>query len=742
MKGTLKTRTGALLAAALLAFPMGVQAEEALWASMPMEGSTMETAEEQETVYNSVSTHWNGTLAQPTAIKVGQEKATGFDTSSWQRTKGLYSYYGRDVWNWAQPQTMEYFVDADGRLNSASYENGQLVIRTRWSNGNLAQKRVLDLPLPLWGGFYAAPDGYYYVVVGQDNPDERSDRMVLQVLQYDANWTLCGTASFTGGYTNTFQGIFVPMDASSLEMAWQDGVLTIVTGRTMWIHDDGLHHQSNVTFKVNTRTMAPISEQSFAQPYVSHSFRQLVCTDDEATYYADHGDAYPRAVRVTRVDGGPKGNERTEANVLNIPGATGDNETGLTLDGMVLMDDTLLLTGLAVRDGNLGVTGQNNDRYDVYLTVLDTDLQQAEHYWVTEHNGATISEPRLVAVNDEQTALLYTATKGDNMTTTMLLLDEDGRATARYEYPNLALDNQSEPIVYQGAVTWLVDAQNGDDGMLYWANLPLDGKVATYPEEGYGSGVEGFVRRLYGVCLGRKPDTAGFNNWVNELRSGRISGTQAASGFVFSEEFKSKNYCNDDYVKQLYRAFMGREFDEGGLKHWVSELESGKTREEVFNGFAMSNEFGELCSKYGIQRGTAYAVPQYGTVPHGACSVCGAQDGVTAFVTRLYEVCLDRKPDAAGLNDWSKQLWDHSNTGRGVASGFIFSKEFTGKGYDDATYVEYLYKAFFGRASDAPGKADWLNRMAKGMTRQQVFDGFVGSKEFNDLCNRYGITRG
>ena len=27
--------------------------------------------------------------------------------------------------------------------------------------------------------------------------------------------------------------------------------------------------------------------------------------------------------------------------------------------------------------------------------------------------------------------------------------------------------------------------------------------------------------------------------------------------------------------------------------------------------------------------------------------------GIRAFVTRMYEVCLDREPDTDGLNDWS-----------------------------------------------------------------------------------------
>lgn len=254
--------------------------------------------------------------------------------------------------------------------------------------------------------------------------------------------------------------------------------------------------------------------------------------------------------------------------------------------------------------------------------------------------------------------------------------------------------------------------------------------------------IEQFVTRLYQVCLNREPDDAGLNDWVNRLSSGQASGVEVSYGFVFSQEFQNYNYCNTDYVKQLYRAFMGREYDQGGLDDWVGRLGTGTTREEVFNGFSQSEEFNNLCTQYGITRGDGIAVPQYGTVPRGACTVCGATDGVTAFVTRLYNICLDRNPDTDGLNDWTNGLWDHTKSGGSVAQGFIFSQEFKNKNLNDNDYVEYLYRAFFDRSADAGGKADWVSRMqTQGYSREDVFNGFVGSEEFNNLCKKYGITR-
>ena len=254
--------------------------------------------------------------------------------------------------------------------------------------------------------------------------------------------------------------------------------------------------------------------------------------------------------------------------------------------------------------------------------------------------------------------------------------------------------------------------------------------------------ISAFVTRLYETCLGRTPDKAGLESWVNVLESGREGGAQVAYNFVFSTEFKNKNYCNEDYIKLLYRAFLGREADAAGLSSWINVMESGTTREEVFNGFAMSTEFRGLCSQYGINIGSAIEVPQYGTIPSGPCSACGKEAPVKGFVTRLYQICLEREPDAAGLSSWINVLVAHQNSGRDVAYGFVFSDEFKGRNYSNTDYVKQLYRAFLGRESDPAGLESWVRLLDNGTSREEVFDGFVGSQEFTDICASYGIVRG
>ncbi|MBO4636983.1 MAG: DUF4214 domain-containing protein [Clostridiales bacterium] len=141
-----------------------------------------------------------------------------------------------------------------------------------------------------------------------------------------------------------------------------------------------------------------------------------------------------------------------------------------------------------------------------------------------------------------------------------------------------------------------------------WANLCL-----RYGIRNGGTGVPNievepnsqtidFATRLYTTCLGRNADEAGLMAWARQLANQRDTGTGAARGFFFSEEFTGQNVSNDEYVNRLYRTFMGREADEAGFSAWVAQLDSGVSREEVFDGFAQSPEFTVICASYGIIR--------------------------------------------------------------------------------------------------------------------------------------------
>jgi hypothetical protein len=57
----------------------------------------------------------------------------------------------------------------------------------------------------------------------------------------------------------------------------------------------------------------------------------------------------------------------------------------------------------------------------------------------------------------------------------------------------------------------------------------------------------------------------------------------------------------------------------------------------------------------------------------------GSSDQVSQFVSRFYQICLERQPDQDGLNKWVDLLIDGTKTGADAAQGFIFCAEFTEK---------------------------------------------------------------
>ena len=131
--------------------------------------------------------------------------------------------------------------------------------------------------------------------------------------------------------------------------------------------------------------------------------------------------------------------------------------------------------------------------------------------------------------------------------------------------------------------------------------------VLTAPMD-LNEGVTKFVVRCYRLCLGRDADEGGLNAWCQQILSKANTAKEAAYGFIFSSEFINQNLSDEAYVNILYKVFMDREADPSGLNAWISVLESGKSRTHVFNGFADSVEFQDICNSYGIDSGSGIPI--------------------------------------------------------------------------------------------------------------------------------------
>ena len=239
-----------------------------------------------------------------------------------------------------------------------------------------------------------------------------------------------------------------------------------------------------------------------------------------------------------------------------------------------------------------------------------------------------------------------------------------------------------------------------------------------------------FVNRLYLNVLSRKADAAGWNDWVGKLERLEYTGAEVAYGFIFSQEYLSKNTSDSAYIEMLYNTILGRASDAAGKAYWQSYLDQGLSRKYVFAGVVNSTEFGNLCGNYGIARGTYYVTDISDKYPQA-----------TAYVTRLYKNCLSRNPDWNGLQDWVTRLMVKKDSAGTVAKGFFQSTEFTAKKYDNTTYVKVLYRALFGREAETEGLNNWVSALNKSTSRTSVLNSFLNSQEFINMCKQYGFTK-
>ena len=116
-------------------------------------------------------------------------------------------------------------------------------------------------------------------------------------------------------------------------------------------------------------------------------------------------------------------------------------------------------------------------------------------------------------------------------------------------------------------------------------------------------GITGFVCRLYTKMLGRTYDPDGLNTWCGKILSNPTKENVlnvALDGFMHSREFLDKNLSDMEFVKVLYRTFLGREYDAAGLADWTGRLASGVSRDQVAAGFAYSQEFAQIMASYGL----------------------------------------------------------------------------------------------------------------------------------------------
>jgi hypothetical protein len=118
---------------------------------------------------------------------------------------------------------------------------------------------------------------------------------------------------------------------------------------------------------------------------------------------------------------------------------------------------------------------------------------------------------------------------------------------------------------------------------------------------------------------------------------------------------------------------------------------------------------------------------------------------IEAFVERLYTIALGRASEAEGKAYWVDQLATKKKTAIEVVANFtVDADEFNAKGYTDDQFMDILYKVLMDREADAEGKDYWLSELAAGGSRLYVIYAMMlaPQQEFQAICDAAGIKVG
>lgn len=385
---------------------------------------------------------------------------SGMDAKAATTTCTTYSGSNVEAQNYSRSASpvYSYLVPRDdGTLMRVQYGSGigGVLVEYYDASYNLIEEksRILPQELPLFGGFYET-DKYYFLLTGQNNPQESPDVEVYRITKYDKNWNRQAAAGLSDCNTT------VPFRSGSARMDWDGNYLLIRTSHTMYQAQDGYNHQANVTIQVDMETMTVTDSytgvMNNSYGYVSHSFNQFIKVENNQIIAVDHGDAYPRSIVLlkyqTDISSGsftPTYGKLCEAvNVLEFPGNIGENSTGAAVGGFEISDTSYLIAGHSVVQDADNLTRKTRN---VFVASVDKSTSQVELNWLTayEEGDTTTSTPQMVKIADNRYLILWSRDK----TVYYTQVDGSGKQQGSvYQSPGSLSD--CVPVLSEGKVIW------------------------------------------------------------------------------------------------------------------------------------------------------------------------------------------------------------------------------------------------------------------------------------------------
>lgn len=176
----------------------------------------------------------------------------------------------------------------------------------------------------------------------------------------------------------------------------------------------------------------------------------------------------------------------------------------------------------------------------------------------------------------------------------------------------------------------------------------------------------GVITQQYHDLLRRAPSQSDIDFWA-----ARVDKTWTPGQFIANLVVSKEADLKVDGVIRLYRAYLSRNPDHGGLGYWLNRRDEGRSLVWISNRFAASSEF---TSRYG-------------------------KLSDAAFVDRVYRNVLGRAADSAGSGYWTRKLATGTSRGQ-VMANFSQSSEYVAK-TADGVHVVAIYDGMLQEAVPA-----------------------------------------
>ena len=156
------------------------------------------------------------------------------------------------------------------------------------------------------------------------------------------------------------------------------------------------------------------------------------------------------------------------------------------------------------------------------------------------------------------------------------------------------------------------------------------------------------VDAFYFDLLGRHAETGGLDAWVDQMQKG-LNAQVIRAGILGSDEYFNRTGPGDlngtpaTFVTALYRTFLGRAPDAGGLNAWLGVLNNDPANRQTV-----------------------------------AAGISNSDENQTVIITGFYQSFLHRNPDAAGLKAWKSELADGISQPQ-IVTFFVTTPEYIGR---------------------------------------------------------------